>query len=99
MKDDLSTKLKDFYIKEVSSMSIPPVPADKKSNHFKKDNFLLAVCIAAAFLLIVQPGLSVNILRKTTISTGTCEMLKDNFSRVIFDASHQYKSNKGVNYD
>lgn len=98
MKRNLNGVLKSFYIKEVSSVSVPPMPYGRKESS-KKDNVFIAACIAAALILIFQPGLNSNVLRRTTVSAVTYEMLKDDFSRMIYNASLEYKNIKGVSYD
>lgn len=99
MKKNIEGVMKDYFEAEVSSRTVPDLPEAGKVRRIRKDNFFLTICAAAGLILLFQPGLNANVLRRSVISQRTYEMLKDDFSRVIFDASQEYKNNKGVSYD
>jgi len=99
MNRKIEEQLKQFYKTEAAAKEIPPMPVLKKEKRNRGENLLLASCILGCLLCLSRPAVYDNALRQLSVSTGTIETLREDFSRVIFEASREYKESKGVYHD
>jgi len=94
--------VKQYFESEVASRITPQYPM--KPNQIKitdntslrRDSILIAVMVCASLVLVSIPEVYESALRKAYIPNSRIEAFKDEFPRVIYDASVQYKERKGV---
>lgn len=85
--------MKEYYEKEISLRETPPMPQlftkrrKQKSVILKWDSIFLAACILGSFILILLPSSYDNAIRKSYIPISKYEAFKEEFHRIIFDAS------------
>ncbi len=94
--------VRKYFEQEVDSRITPQSPINpnyikrlKKTSSWR-DSILIAAMVCASLVLVSIPEVYESALRKAYIPNSRIEAFKDEFPRVIYDASVQYKERKGV---
>ncbi|MBB6480216.1 hypothetical protein [Spirochaeta isovalerica] len=100
--DDMNKEFRAFFEDEVASRKTPPL-AMPASSPFKRkkigENIFLAACIIGSLILIAQPAIYDNRLRRSNISMSRYEAFKEDFPRIIFEGSLYFQEKQGVEND
>ena len=101
MKKDIDVLMKNYFSHEVGNKQTPSMPAftPVKKLKIKWENIFMAACITGCFTLLLLPSTYDSAIRKTYVPMSKYEAFKEEFPRVIFDASLYYKEKKGVKND
>lgn len=103
MKKELDHIVKTYFENEVAQKQTPPIAeltypkvsklAEKKKM-FSWGDILIAACVLGSCLLISNPSIYNNSLRKAYIPISKIEAFKEEVPRVIFNAFKSYKEIK-----